>query len=77
MILIMSENHRHFHEIAYRAWDSTQRYLDDDETGDNYSFDQKVYGPYESIKLQRKTEYNAKANIENYVWYALVSQWQA
>ena len=44
----------------------------DDQTG-SFPCLNKAYGPYEAIQLNARNSNLAKINIENYVWYALVS----
>ena len=55
----------------------TARYLDpgewlEDQPG-GFGTTNKAYGPYESMQLLNRDIEGARLNIENYVWYALVS----
>ena len=64
---------RHFDVVTFLAWGvGTGGPWLDDQDG-NFACGSKAYGPWEAIQLLARDPAKAKINIENYVWYALVS----
>ena len=65
---------RHFDVVTVLAWGvgTAGPYLDD-QAG-TFLCTSKAYGPWEAIQLLGRNPQLAKINIENYVWYALVSR---
>ena len=64
----------HFNSISFIGLGNNVpagSYLDD-QPGE-FPCTGKAYGPYEAIKLLARDGSLALLNIENYVWYALVS----
>ena len=60
-------------KIFQDCGDLTSRSMYLDDNPGTFPCTNKAYGPWESIQLLRRNSNDAKLNIENYVWYALVS----
>lgn len=60
------------HTITVEAQVFPDKFLLDDQEG-SYVFRKKAYGPYQTVELKKRDARLASRNIENYVWFMLVS----